>query len=49
MKLPNKEHAFIPESKIKEYLLSDSHPTGRSKSKFFTMFGFDETNIGIKL
>ncbi|MBN2412031.1 hypothetical protein JXQ31_10100 [candidate division KSB1 bacterium] len=47
MKLPNKEQAIIPASKIKDYLLSNSHPTGRSKSNFFRMFGFDETNIDI--
>jgi len=47
MKLPNKENAFIPKSKIKDYLLSDTHPSGRSKSKFFRMVGFNETNIEI--
>ena len=45
MKLPNKENAFIPKDKIKDYLLSENHPTGRSKSKFFRTFGFDESNI----
>ena len=45
MKLPNRENAFVPKSKIKDYLLSATHPSGRSKSKFFRRFGFDETNI----
>jgi hypothetical protein len=47
MKLPNNENAFIPKDKIKDYLLSENHPTGRSKSKFFRTFGFDETNFKI--
>ena len=45
MQLPNKENAIIPIAKIKDYLLSDTHPSGKSKSKFFRMFGFNETNI----
>ncbi len=40
MKLPNWERGVIPEAKITEYLLSFSHPDGRSKAEFFTQFGF---------
>ncbi|MEH2391598.1 MAG: DUF6883 domain-containing protein [Nostoc sp.] len=40
MKLPNYELAVVPQRKITEYLLSPTHPDGRSKQKFFTAFGF---------
>jgi len=45
MKLPNRENAYIPTSKLKDYLLSETHPVGRSKAKFFRNFGFDEINV----
>ncbi len=45
MKLPNRDFAYVPQAKIKDYLLSETHVVGRSKAKFFRMFGFDETNI----
>ena len=40
MKLPNFEHAIIPEHKIIGYLLSLSHRDGRGKAVFFLRFGF---------
>ncbi len=40
MKLPNAKEAEIDRNKITEYLLSLSHPYGRSKALFFTSFGF---------
>lgn len=40
MKLPEHEHAVIPERKITAYLLSLSHRDGRSKAAFFIGFGF---------
>lgn len=40
MKLPNADHAIVDESKVVEYLLSASHPEGRSKAAFFSTFGF---------
>ncbi len=40
MKLPNVEKAFVTEDKIKDYLLSETHPDGRAKAAFFTNFGF---------
>ena len=40
MKLPNLEHAIIPEHKIIGYLLSLSHRDGRGKAVFFLRFGF---------
>ncbi len=38
--LPNAEMASVEEKKITEYLLSDTHPQGRSKAQFFRAFGF---------
>jgi hypothetical protein len=40
MKVPNPEKAVIPQSKLVDYLLSLSHPYGRSKGRFFTQQGF---------
>jgi hypothetical protein len=47
MKLPNRENAYIPLSKLTDYLLSEPHIVGRSKAKFFRALGFKETNIEI--
>lgn len=47
MKLPNREKAYIPFSKLIDYLLSETHITGKSKSKFFRMFGFNESNLDV--
>ena len=44
MKLPMREKAYVPPRKLVDYLLSASHPVGRSKAKFFRSAGFDETN-----
>lgn len=40
VKLPNIEQATVPEAKIREYLLSETHPDGREKAAFFKRFGF---------
>ena len=40
MKLPGAERAVINTSKIRDYLLSDSHPVGRFKAAFFTAQGY---------
>ena len=45
MKLPNGENAYIPPSKLKDYLLSDTHPVGKSKAKFFRGLGFNESHM----
>lgn len=47
MRLPHKEKAYIPLLKIKDYLLSETHPIGKSKAKFFRLLGFNETNIDL--
>jgi len=45
MKLPYRAKAFIPEQKLTEYILSETHPVGSSKAKFFRGLGFNETNV----
>lgn len=45
MKLPHNKNIFIPRKKLTEYLLSEIHPIGSSKAKFFRKLGFNETNI----
>ncbi|MBK5966906.1 hypothetical protein CCR95_23255 [Thiocystis minor] len=40
MKLPNLERAFVRPEKITQYLLSETHPVGRYKARFFIGFGF---------
>jgi len=40
LKLPFADQAIVPESKIVEYLLSETHPQGRSKAVFFRRLGF---------
>lgn len=47
MKLPHKEKAYIPLLKIRDYLISETHPIGKSKAKFFRSVGFNETNIDL--
>ncbi len=40
MTLPNGQRAFIPNAKISEYLLSESHIVGRTKARFFRSLGY---------
>ena len=47
VRLPNSDNAYIPESKLTDYLLSDTHPVGRSKARFLNGAGFDATNVNI--
>jgi len=44
VKLPNAKKAVVEERKIRDYLLSDSHPIGRFKAAFFKRVGFDQSN-----
>ena len=41
MKLPNADHALVPEAKVLEYLLAEAHPRGRYKAAFFLSLGFE--------
>lgn len=47
MKLPKRQDAYVPPDKLKDYLLSETHPVGRWKSKLFRGLGFDETNVDL--
>lgn len=40
MRLPNAERAIVDPSKIRDYLLSASHPIGRFKAVFFRSLGY---------
>ncbi len=41
MKLPNAGHAIVEERKVRDYLLSKSHPIGRFKAALFARVGFE--------
>ena len=45
MKLPNAERSIVDERKIRDYLLSRSHPVGRFKSSCFARAGFGPENV----
>jgi hypothetical protein len=47
MRLPNGDHAFIAPAKLAGCLLSETHPAGQSKAKFFRGAGFDETTLSV--
>lgn len=40
MQLPHRERAYVPTPKLTRYLLSLSHPVGKSKARFFHAHGF---------
>lgn len=40
MILPDADRARVDRAKVVDYLLSRTHPDGRSKAEFFTRFGF---------
>jgi hypothetical protein len=39
--LPDAASAEVPEDKIRKYLLSTTHRSGKSKAAFFLRFGFN--------
>ncbi len=45
MKLPYADKAVVPERKLRDYLLSDAHPVGRFKARFFAAVGFRMGNL----
>jgi len=47
MRLPNAEHATIDEGKVRDYLLSRSHPVGRFKAAFLARGGFNSDNASL--
>lgn len=44
MKLPNRDKVIIPKDKLVKYLLSETHPVGGAKARFFRNLGFNESN-----
>ena len=44
MKLPAAERSVIAPAKVREYLLSNSHPVGRFKAPFFASLGYTSAN-----
>jgi hypothetical protein len=40
MPLPNADQAFVPEPKLTDYLLSETHPVGKYKARYFQRYGF---------
>ncbi|MFO7884044.1 MAG: hypothetical protein R6U68_04415 [Desulfobacteraceae bacterium] len=44
MKILNAEQAIIPPEKLRDYLLSPSHPVGKFKAVFFQIIGYNNKN-----
>jgi hypothetical protein len=44
VRLPNVDEAIIERTKLESYLLSDVHPVGRFKARFFASLGFTAPN-----
>lgn len=42
MKIPNASRAIIETTKLRDYLLSPSHPVGRFKAPFFAALGYQQ-------
>ena len=42
--LPNPERVFVAPSKVRDYLLSPSHPVGRFKATVFAALGYTQEN-----
>ena len=47
MNLPNRGKAYVYHRKLTDYLLSESHPIGKWKSKIFRRLGFSEDNVSV--
>ncbi len=47
MMLPNRQSAFVPEAKLSEYLISETHAVGKAKAKFLRILGYDEDNLDL--
>lgn len=45
MKLPNSDKVIISRKKLTDYVLSETHSTGKFKAKFFRTLGFNDTNV----
>jgi hypothetical protein len=45
MNVPNFQQAFIDEPKLRDYLLSPTHPQGASKARFLESLGYGQSDI----
>jgi len=45
MELPNKSKALVSLGKVRDYLLSETHPVGKSKARYFRSYGFNDENV----
>jgi len=45
--IPGADRAVVETAKVRDYLLSDSHPVGRFKAAFFTALGYSATGWGV--
>lgn len=45
LKLPNATLAEVPPAKVRDYLLSETHPEGRFKARFFRSVGLGESVV----
>lgn len=45
VRLPNGEKASVPHAKLSGYLLSETHPVGKSKARLFRSLGFHDNNL----
>jgi hypothetical protein len=44
MKLPGNQDAVVQDGKLAAYLLSDTHPVGKAKAKYFRSLGYSIAN-----
>jgi len=44
LKIPNADQAIIDPAKLRDYLLSPSHPIGRFKAVFFHRLGYTQSD-----
>jgi len=42
--VPNADRAVVEDAKIRDYLVSPTHPVGRFKAAFFSSIGFSAAN-----
>jgi hypothetical protein len=42
--LPNRDKAYIPKEKLRNYLLSETHAVGREKARYFRSIGYTAEN-----
>jgi hypothetical protein len=47
MQLPNADNAWVPSEKLTGYLLSETHPVGKAKAKYFRSLGYDDENVAL--